>query len=193
MPRGSPALVRQWLGGKAWQRYGESMMKSKDTIYSTITGRTIDLKSLNTAERKFLGPVLSKYRKHPEWSKFASWWLGEFDKTGLPDSSSMYRICQDLEDRLGIKQGKVERPDYRDTLADLIEELYGSRYRFCKKLNIDQGHLSRVLHGRTEPSMDLLLRILEALRADLVIQPREALLEATSPEEAEQRLAGVGA
>ncbi len=167
------------------------MKKSKQAIYRTITGRPIDLGSLNAAERKFLTAVLAKYRRHPEWSKFASWWLAEFDKTGLADTSSVYRICQDLESRLGIQQDKVAPPDYRDSVADLIEMLYGSRYRFCKKHNIDQGHLSRVLHGRTEPSMGLLLKILEALEAALVIQPRAALRDATSPEEAEHLLAGL--
>lgn len=168
------------------------MKKLKDAIYRTITGRPIDLGTLNPTERKFLAAVLAKYRRHPEWSKFASWWLVGFDTVGLPDASPVYRICQDLEARLGIKQGKVDPPDYRDSLADLIEVLYGSRYRFCKKHKIDQGHLSRVLHGKTELSMDLLLKILEALEAALVVQPKKALLEATSPEEAENLLAGVG-
>jgi hypothetical protein len=46
----------------------------------------------------------------------------------------------------------VAPPDYRDYLADLIEERYGSRYRFCKETVLDPGHLSRVLSSRSKLS-----------------------------------------
>lgn len=61
------------------------------------------------------------------------------------------------------RQGKVAPPDYRDYLADLIEERYGSRYRFCKEGGVDPGHLSRVFASRSELSVQNLQRILEAL------------------------------
>jgi len=35
-----------------------------------------------------------------------------------------------LANVLEYPQGKVAPPDYRDYLADLIEEKYGSRYKF---------------------------------------------------------------
>ena len=54
-----------------------------------------------------------------EWSKCAALWAREFDKRGLQREGLAYRICQDLEARLGIAQSKVAPPDYRDYLADL--------------------------------------------------------------------------
>ncbi len=102
-----------------------------------------------------------------------------------------YRICQDLEARLGIAQGKVGAPDYRDYLADLIEERYGSRYRFCKEQGVDPGHLSRVLASRSELSLESLKHVLSALGAVLTVQREKELRDHASPQEASRALAGV--
>lgn len=150
--------------------------------YRTITGRQLDLDSLAQTERDFLGEVLTMYEDAPEWSAFASWWLASLKAAELETLSTAYRVCQDLEARLGIAQGKVAPPDYRDYLADLIEERYGSRYRFCKETGVDPGHLSRVLSSRSDLSLQNLQRILDALHASLVIRPEEDLPEILSPE-----------
>jgi len=164
-------------------------MKKRD--YQTITGRTLDLGVLGDGERRFLKKVHRKYGGGPEWSAFASWWTEQFQRSRLREDSLAYRICQDLEARLGIAQGKVANPDYRDYLADLIEQRYGSRYRFCKETGVDPGHLSRVFASRSELSLQSLQRILEALHAALVIQPQENLAERVSPERAAEALAAV--
>lgn len=121
----------------------------KRRTYQTITGRTLDLGSLNEKEGDFLSAVERRYGKQLEWSEFAAWWSEEFRRSGLSTESVAYRICQDLEARLGIAQGKVAPPDHRDYLADLIEQRYGSRYRFCKESGIDPGDLSRVFASRS--------------------------------------------
>ena len=161
----------------------------KKRIFQTITGRTLDLGKLGKKEREFLAAVQRRYERRPEWSKFASWWADEFRRSGHPATSIAYRICQDLEARLGIAQGKVSPPDYRDYLADLIAERYGSRYRFCKKTGIDPGHLSRVFASRSELSLQTLQRVLENLHVALVIQPEEDLADRMSPRRAVQALA----
>lgn len=158
--------------------------------YRTITGRHLDLAGLGRAERDFLGSVQTKYAAGAEWSAFAGWWTTEIRAVGLSRKSAAYRICQDLEARLGIAQGKVAAPDYRDFLADLIEERYGSRYRFCKETGVDPGHLSRVLSSQSELSLQNLQRILGALHASLVIQPEEEMVERFSPEQGATDLAG---
>lgn len=100
------------------------------TAYPTITGGLLNLGSLAAGESAFLAAVGQRYADKPEWTEFSAWWMSEFQRAGLSMDSPAYRICQDLEARLGIAQGKVAPPDYRDYLADLIEERYGSRYRF---------------------------------------------------------------
>ena len=157
--------------------------------YETITGRRLDLSQLDAGEREFLGRVGEKYRVQPEWTDFGSWWVTEFESRGLATDSVVYRICQDLEARLGIAQGKVAPPDYRDYLVDLIEERFGSRSKFCKEIGIDPGHLSRVLAHRAEFSFPSLQKIMVALQAALVIQSREKLYKHLSPKDASRALA----
>jgi len=85
-----------------------------------------------------------------EWTRFADWWNAEFTKTGLNVKSPVYRICQDLEARLGIHLGSVSPPDYRDSLADLIDGRFGSRLEFCRATGVDPGQPSRVFAGRAD-------------------------------------------
>lgn len=160
-------------------------------VYETITGRRMELGRLNREERRFLLGVRKKFRARPGWSAFATWWTAEFGKAGLTEKSHAYRICQDLEARLGIAQGKVGAPDYRDYLADLIEDRYGSRYRFCKERGVDPGHLSRVLASRSEMSLESLKNVLSSLGAVLVVQGEKELREHATPAEASRALAGV--
>ncbi len=157
--------------------------------YETITGRRLLLDGLSAAERRFLEQVCDQYESNPDWTAFGSFWIREIERAGLLEESVVHRICHDLEARLGIAQGKVAPPDYRDYLADLIEERYGSRYRFCKETGIDPGHLSRVLSSRAELSIQSLQKILESLHVAMVIQPNETVQERLSPQDASRALA----
>lgn len=165
----------------------------KKLTYETITGRRLDLSDIKAAEHRFLADVRAMYETRPEWTAFASWWMAELERSGLAPESVACRVCDDLEARLGIAQGKVAPPDYRDYLADLIEERYGSRYQFCKDTGIDPGHLSRVLANRADLSLSLLKRIMTVLHAALIIQTEERLLEQLSPDEAARALAAATA
>ena len=162
---------------------------SRTSEYRTISGRRFELRDLDNAEQRFLAVVHKKFDKGPGWSAFGSWWVGAFTRARLPRASATYRICQDLEARLGIAQGMVAPPDYRDYLADLIEDRYGSRYRFCKETGVDPGHLSRVFASRSELSLQSLQQLLKVLGATLVVQPQEVTAAEVSPKRAAQALA----
>lgn len=165
------------------------MAKEISHSYPTIAGRRIPLARLNDAEKRFLTLVGQKYKPRLEWTRFAAWWNAEFNRTGLTTKSSVYRICQDLEARLGIEQGKVSPPDYRDFLADLIDAQFGSRQEFCKKTGVDPGQLSRVFAGRAGLSLRALQKLLETLHAHLVVQTEEEVREHASVARAEKALA----
>lgn len=159
------------------------------TEYRTITGRKLDLSNITQPERNLLREALDRVRKVGGWNRFAAWWLKAFNESGLPDSSLVYRICRDLEARLGIAEGKVAPPDYRDYLADLIEEHFGSRHRFCEATGIDPGQLSRVFAGKADLSADLLRRALKELDAHLEVRPNREAEQTFSREEAIDSLA----
>src|SRR5262245_17938317 len=97
------------------------MEKKNAPLYQTITGGRIALSNLSDEEYSFLELVAKKYNAKQDWTRFSAWWNAKFNATGLTPLSVLYRICQDLEARLGIKQGKVSLPDYRDFLAELID------------------------------------------------------------------------
>jgi hypothetical protein len=165
------------------------MPKKTPLAYQTITGRRIPVSRLSRLEKDFLSRVQQKYHARLEWTRFAAWWNAEFTRTGLSTKSPAYRICQDLEARLGIHQGSVSPPDYRDFLADLIDGRFGSRQEFCQATGVDPGQLSRVFAGRADLSLRALQNVLEVLQAQLVIQTREQAREQTSVARAEEALA----
>ncbi len=165
------------------------MPRQATRVYQTITGRRILLSKLGKPEKSFLAVVRQKYKPGPDWTRFAAWWNAEFTKAGLGAGSPVYRICQDLEARLGIDQRLVSPPDYRDYLADLIDSQFGSRQEFCKRTGVDAGQLSRVFGGRADLSIRALQNVLEVLHARLVIQTDEQVREQTSVARAEEALA----
>ena len=121
--------------------------------YKTITGRKFDATAFSSKERQLLGTLVDEYATRPDWSAFSRFWqhhLRRFlEKVPAKERprQPLYQIAQDLEMRLGIAQGAVAEPDYRDYLVDRIEEKYGSRYRFCKETGIAEAFLSQVLSG----------------------------------------------
>jgi transcriptional regulator with XRE-family HTH domain len=165
------------------------MVTETKRVYQTITGRRIALSNVSKTENSFLALVAKKYNGRQEWTRFAAWWNAEFNATGLSTTSVVYRVCQDLEARLGISQGKVSPPDYRDYVADLIDSQFGSRQEFCKATEVDPGQLSRVLAGRSDLSIKVLQKILDVLHVSLVIQAEEEAREQTSVARAMESLA----
>jgi hypothetical protein len=164
------------------------MARKTTRAYQTITGRRIPLSKLSRAEKDFLALVRQQYKSRWEWTRFVAWWNAEFNRTGLSMKSPLYRICQDLEARLGIEQGKVSPPDYRDFLADLIDARFASRQEFCKATGVDPGQLCRVFAGRADLSIKALEKVLGVLHAHLVLQTEEAAREQTSVARAEEAL-----
>jgi len=159
-------------------------MQTKDIVHRTLTGRSLNLTRLTEAERFALAAVLNEYRKEPDWTRFAARWMKALSRQGIGPDSVLFGVCDDLEARLGIAQGKASPPDYRHYLLAMIEERYGSRYKFCKETGIDQGQLSRILAGQADFSFESLRRLLRVLHASLVVATDESLRAAAKPDEA---------
>lgn len=156
--------------------------------YRSLTGRRFDLALLTPEERTFLDEIAGIYRQRPDWTEFARTWMKLarerlWKGKRVPVGAPVYRICQDMEARLGIAEGRVSAPDYRDRIADLIEERYGSRYAFCQETGIDQGNLSRVLVGKTRNlSPETLFKVLEHLKVEIeLVQKSDVFDQALDP------------
>ena len=82
------------------------------------------------------------------------------EKPSVVVQAPIYRICQDLDSRLGLKQGYAREPDYRDLLTDIIATHFRSQSEFSKTVGIDRGYLSSVLAKKKHLSMEKLEEIL---------------------------------
>ena len=156
------------------------------TRYRTLSGRRFDLSQLSSEEQAFVDEVFALYREQPPWERFKSQWvrLGRkrLWKRKVDVGAPAYRICQDLATRLGVAEGKVAPPDYRDLLADLIEARFGSRYAFCKQTGIDQGHLSRVLAGKKHLAPNTLFEVLDSIGVSIdLVDSAELFRRAQAP------------
>src|SRR5579871_1894235 len=109
------------------------------TAYENLTGRRIDTSSLTAREKRIVSELLLLASRSPDWEVFSDQWQRLVSPIVLrfpgPERTKhpLYKIAQDLEMRLGIAQGVVAPPDYRDYIFDRIESKFGSRYRFCQE------------------------------------------------------------
>jgi hypothetical protein len=86
--------------------------------YLDLDGNRISLGTLDADERRLVARLRRRARSHPDWTGFEDFWLREvaafYDSRGVsrPQArrSAVYRIAQDLGDRLGLAAGLI-RPD----------------------------------------------------------------------------------
>ncbi|MBI4288728.1 MAG: hypothetical protein HY671_09910 [Chloroflexi bacterium] len=135
--------------------------------YRTLNGEVFNLDELTKDHKLVYVEVKSFYDSNPEWTRFPNVWMDKIreafagkDPSTVVDEP-IYKICQDLESRLGIRQGYTREPDYRDLLADIISRHFKSRYQFCKEVGIDEGYLSSVLARKKHLSIEKLQEILD--------------------------------
>jgi excisionase family DNA binding protein len=93
--------------------YSRRRVDPMSKAYVTLRGEELPLSELTDAERRFLGGVIKAYEVGEAYPNFVN-------RVNAPDSpvlqggrwvteevisSPLYRICQDLADRLGVAQG----------------------------------------------------------------------------------------
>jgi len=148
--------------------------------YKTLKGEAYNIESLSKKERAVLEEVYSYFEKNPDWPEFSTYWKDKLmerlqDKTREEIVTlSIFRICQDLSSRLGIRQGYIREEDYRDKLLEIIDGNFRSRYEFCKKVGIDEGFLSKVLRNQRSLSLDNLIRILGKIGYEIEFKERKS-------------------
>jgi hypothetical protein len=146
----------------------------------TLDGQSISLEGTNDKEKAFLKRAFSLYEKKVDWNEFSNFYIGEIQDLFGPVprkeivKSPIFKLCGDLEMRLGIEQGQTRLPDYRDALEEIIDREFGSRYQFCKKASISQDTLSRILNKKRAPSIQLLINILDSLGYELAFQRKHS-------------------
>jgi len=104
--------------------------------YITLTGERIDISGLTTEEKVFLGRAVKAYEAGEAFPNF----VNRINAPGSPAlqggqwvteavaTSPLYRVCQDLGDRLGVAQGflalgetsSMEGPGFEGSEPDYI-------------------------------------------------------------------------
>jgi predicted XRE-type DNA-binding protein len=151
------------------------------SVYTTLENGKYDRDRLPPAHKAFLTKVLRHYNKKPSWDKFAKFWLSKGNELwgGIRGKKLLelpiYKICQDLEARLGIEQGHTRQRDFWDELEEWVKSNFQSQYQFCRATGIDQGFLSNVLKKRKEFSISKLETALHKVGYKLTIQRETAI------------------
>ena len=134
--------------------------------YIMLDSTEIDIGALPEVEQEFYHRMKEHYDAGMGWIEFGNLWISEISKVCKGKSpaetaaSPLFRVCQDMESRIALREGHAREASYRDLLADLISRNYPSRYQFCKETGLDQGFLSSVLKGRKDLSLSKLEEIL---------------------------------
>ena len=137
--------------------------------YRTLDGEVFNLDELTEQQKLIYSEVKAFYDTNPEWTLFSNFWMAKIkeafasEEPGSVVKEPIFEICQDLDSRLGVRQGYMREPDYRDLLADIISRHFKSRYQFCKEIGIDEGFLSAVLARKKHLSIEKLQEILDKL------------------------------
>jgi hypothetical protein len=147
-------------------------------LYTTLKDEEFNIDELPPNHQKAYTAVRKHFDASMDWTDFANFWLNKMreltengNKSGLV-RSPLYRICQDMESRLGIKQGYVRKGDYRDYLAMIIDLEFPSRYAFCKEVGLDQSFLSHVLNRDKDFSMEKLETILSRIGYEVALRKK---------------------
>ncbi|HUE73054.1 MAG TPA: hypothetical protein VMP01_19370 [Pirellulaceae bacterium] len=147
--------------------------------YTDLRGATFALSGLSKQERAQVKKLQEYAASNPEWHDYLNFWMAEMNRfctqSGLGRreiiDSVVYRIGQDLGSRLGIRQGKVRRSDYRDELEQLILTRFRTRREFCEASGLSEDMLSHVLARRKHLAIDTLADALAKVGYTIHIVP----------------------
>lgn len=151
----------------------------RNESYVDLDGNEILLSDLDAGERKLIARLRRRAETHADWNDFDNYWLAIVAEFHLARGLSRpqirrtaaYRVGQDLSSRLGIAQGMIASPDYRDQLEDLVLNRFPSRRAFCKATGVSEDMLSHVLAGRKDFSLSVLSKALARIGYHVRITP----------------------
>lgn len=89
----------------------------KKTVYKTLKHERFDINNLSKEHLRFYEEVKEYYEKDPNWNEFGNFWIGKINfilgevKRDEAIEIPIFRICQDMESRLGIKQGYIKQKE----------------------------------------------------------------------------------
>jgi hypothetical protein len=148
--------------------------------YVDLKGHVFSLSDLDTEERKLVSELRARYDDSPSWNEFENYWVNAvaafYDARGLTRRESrqktVYRIAQDLGNRLAVAAGLAQIPDYRDELEGIVRSHFHTRREFCEATGLTEDMLSHVLARRKHLSMEALIGALARIGYTVHLVPQ---------------------
>jgi hypothetical protein len=149
--------------------------------YVDLKGHEFALSGLDAEERRLVAELRARYDQSPLWNEFENYWANAvaafYDARGLTRRESrqkaVYRIAQDLGNRLAIAAGLARVPDYRDELDEIVRTRFRTRREFCEATGLTEDMLSHVLARRKHLSMEALIGALSRIGYAVRLVPQE--------------------
>jgi hypothetical protein len=153
---------------------------ARHNTYVDLKGCEFSLSALDAEERKLVAELQAQYNNCPGWNKFENYWTKAvatfYAARGLTRRESrqtaVYKIAQDLGNRLAIAAGLARAPDYRDALEEIIRTQFHTRREFCEATGLAEDMLSHVLAHRKHLSMETLISALARIGYAIRIVPQ---------------------
>jgi hypothetical protein len=156
--------------------------------YIDLKGKQFDVARLDSEERTLVEELRQRAGEDADWFSFGNYWLKRvtsfYDARGCSRQQTLasipYRVGQDLASRIGIAQGKMRAPDYREEIDAIIRSRYKSRRAFCEATGLSEDMLSHVLAGRKDLSIEALSKAMGRIGYVLRLLPLRAADNADS-------------
>jgi hypothetical protein len=154
--------------------------------YVDLKGNEWHLSRLDADERDLVNELKDRAERDADWYSFGNYWVKRvtsfYEDRGHTRqeivASIPYRVGQDLASRIGVAQGKMRAPDYREELEALIRSRYQSRRAFCEATGLSEDMLSHVLAGRKDLSIEALSKAMSRIGFAVRLLPVAALAKA---------------
>ncbi len=112
--------------------------------YITMDGEVIDLQTLTPPERRFLEKMVQLYSAAAPWGDFARLASGEQNPVLEPGcvvtravaAHPLYRVVDDMENRLAIQQGVLRPGAGHDPNTDPFADSYTGVYEAAEQLGV---------------------------------------------------------
>jgi hypothetical protein len=156
-------------------------MPTQSNLYIDLRGRQYNLDDLDTDERALLESLRDLVAGGADWYEYSNERVRRvgafYEQRDLSRrkvvETALWRIAGDIGGRLGIEQGHLRAPDYRDELEALVRERFPTRREFCRVSGISEDMLSHVLARRKHLSVESLTEALARVGCALRIVPLE--------------------
>lgn len=143
-----------------FRRLFYSVNEGDAMLYQTMENEVFDLNSLPKSHETLYQGIKKLFLSGVNSSELWNFFCPEGRRLKISKTDPIFRILQDLSARIYIRSQFARLSHWYEDLDRFIKRKFKTRREFCRLTGVDEGHLSRVLAGKSRFSIDTLERIL---------------------------------